>query len=124
MFQYIGTFSVTVDVLAVHKSDSIRDNLAVLKAGYNHGKDILLDISLTGITVTAYEHQAVIITHPLKMISYATCDPASCLFSFMARDPTSPLHLQQCHTFRVTTPCQAEELNTIMGTAFRAAYGT
>ena len=61
-------------------------------------------------------------THPLKMISYATCDPASCLFSFMVRDPTSPLHLQQCHTFRLRTPCQAEELNTIVGTAFRAAY--
>ena len=84
--------------------------------------DILLDISLTGISVTSSPHQAIIMTHPLKMISYANCHPASCLFSFMARDPTSPLHLQQCHTFRLRTPCQAEELNTIVGTAFRASY--
>ena len=61
-------------------------------------------------------------THSLKRISYATCDPTSCLFSFMARDTASPLHLQQCHTFRLCTPYQAEELNTIVGTAFRAAY--
>ena len=121
IFQYIGSFSVSIDVLT-RKTSSIRENLSVLKAGYNHGRDILLDISLTGITVTSSQHQAVIMTHPLKMISYATCHPASCLFSFMARDPTSPLHLQQCHTFRLRTPCQAEELNTIVGTAFRAAY--
>ena len=120
-FQYIGSFSVPVDVLT-RKSSSILDNLSVLTAGYNHGRDILLDISLTGISVTSSPHQAVIMTHPLKMISYATCHPASCLFSFMARHPTSPLHLQQCHTFRLRTPCQAEELNAIVGTAFRAAY--
>ena len=112
---------MSVDVLA-HKFSSIRDNLAVLKTGYNHGKEILLDISLRGITVSSSDQQAVIMTHPLKNISYATCDPASCLFSFMSRDPTSPPHLQQCHTFRLRTPCQAEELNTIVGTAFRAAY--
>ena len=122
LFQYIGTLSLDVDVLA-RKSDSIRDNLNVLKAGYNAGCDVLLTISLTGITVTSgSSHQAVIMTHPIKRISYATCDPASCLFSFMARDPTSPLHLQQCHTFRLSTPRQAEELNTIVGTAFRVAY--
>ena len=82
-------FSLSVDVLA-RKSSSIRDNLAVLKAGYNHGKDILLNISLRGITVYSSEHQAVMMTHPLKKISYTTCDPASCLFSFMSRDPASP----------------------------------
>ena len=112
---------MSVDVLA-RKSSSIRDNLAVLKAGYDQGKDILLNISLRGITVSSSDHHAVMMTHPLKNISYATCDPASCLFSFMSRDPTSPPHLQQCHTFRLRTPCQAEELNTIVGTAFRAAY--
>merc|ERR1719384_1746696 len=61
-------------------------------------------------------------SHPLKRISYATCDPASCLFSFMARQAASDANIQQCHTFRLTTPHQAEELNTILGTAFRMAY--
>jgi hypothetical protein len=38
------------------------------------------------------------------------------------RSPTSPLHLQHCHTFRLCTPCQAQELITIVRTAFWAAY--
>ena len=97
-------------------------NLSVLRAGYDHGKDVLLEISLQAITVTSTECHQVIMSHPLKRISYATCDPASCLFSFMSRSTSSPPHIQQCHTFRLRTPCQAEELNTIVGTAFRAAY--
>ena len=40
----------------------------------------------------------------------------------MARHPASEHHIQQCHTFRLNTPHQAEELNTILGTAFRMAY--
>ena len=72
--------------------------------------------------VTSVSNSLVIMSHPLKRISYATCDPASCLFSFMSRHPYHPPHLQQCHTFRLKTPHQAEELNTILGTAFRMAY--
>ena len=82
-----------------------------------------MSISLQRVTVTAVGSSArVLMSHPLKRISYATCDPASCLFSFMARHPASQHHLQQCHTFRLNTPLQAEELNTILGTAFRMAY--
>ena len=110
-----------MDVVS-RKTSSIRSNLSVLRAGYEDGKDVLLEISLQSITVTSTECQEVIMSHPLKRISYATCDPASCLFSFMSLSPNSPPHIQQCHTFRLRTPCQAEELNTIVGTAFRAAY--
>ena len=82
-----------------------------------------MSISLQRVTVTAVGSSArVLMSHPLKRISYATCDPASCLFSFMARHPASEHHIQQCHTFRLNTPHQAEELNTILGTAFRMAY--
>ena len=81
-----------------------------------------MSISLQRVTVTCLASSQVEVSHPLKRISYATCDPASCLFSFMARDPASEHHLQQCHTFRLDTPHQAEELNTILGTAFRMAY--
>ena len=81
-----------------------------------------MSISLERVTVTCLASSKVEMSHPLKRISYATCDPASCLFSFMARHPGSEHHLQQCHTFRLKTPQQAEELNTILGTAFRMAY--
>ena len=93
-----------------------------LQAGYNHGEEVLMSISLQRVTVTSVGSSRVLMSHPLKRISYATCDPASCLFSFMARHPASEHHLQQCHTFRLDTPHQAEELNTILGTAFRMAY--
>lgn len=119
--QYIGSFSLSVELM-LRKSSSIQNNLATLKAGYNNGKDVILDISLHGITVTSAQHRSVIMSHTLKNISYATCDPASCLFSFMARDISLSPPLQQCHTFRLRTPCQAEELNTLVGSAFRAAY--
>ena len=108
--------------LMLRKSSSIKNNLDALKAGYNNGKEAFLDISLEGITVTTSQHQKVIMSHPLRNISYATCDPASCLFSFMARESSSPPPLQQCHSFRLRTPCQAEELNSLVGAAFRAAY--
>ena len=81
-----------------------------------------MSISLQRVTVTSVGSSRVLMSHPLKRISYATCDPASCLFSFMARHPASEHHIQQCHTFRLNTPHQAEELNTILGTAFRMAY--
>ena len=81
-----------------------------------------MSISLQRVTVTSLANSKIMMSHPLKRISYATCDPASCLFSFMARHPASQYNLQQCHTFRLNTPHQAEELNTILGTAFRMAY--
>ena len=62
--------------------------------------------------------------HDLRRISYATCDPASNLLAFLAREPQAPLHLQHCHVFRTGTPDQAEDLNTLIGNAFRIAYAS
>ena len=106
--------------VVARKSWSVRDNLAGLLAKDEDGMEVVLEISLTGIKVT--EQQQVMMTHPLKRISYATCDPASCLFSFMSRETSAPPNQQLCHAFRLRTPCQAEELNNIVGTAFRVAY--
>ena len=59
-----------------------------------------MSISLQRVTVTCLASSKVEMSHPLKRISYATCDPASCLFSFMSRQPSSQYNIQQCHTFR------------------------
>lgn len=72
----------------------------MLQAGYNHGEDVVVAVSLAKVSVTSSVSRAVIMSHPLKRISYATCDPASCLFSFMSRQPSSQYNIQQCHTFR------------------------
>ncbi|XP_049820227.1 EGFR adapter protein isoform X3 [Aethina tumida] len=58
--------------------------------------------------------------HALRRISYATCDPQLRLFGFLAREPR--LTRQYCHIFLTYTPQQAEELNSIVGNAFRMAY--
>lgn len=60
--------------------------------------------------------------HGLQRISYATCDPATQLLAFLAREPQAPLHLQHCHVFRTSNSQQAEDLNTLIGNAFRVAY--
>ena len=120
LLQYITSFPLCVDVVG-RRSWSLGDNLGELVSDKEEeGKQVMLEISLSGITVT--EQQEVIMAHSLKRISYATCDPANCLFSFMSRSPQQPPHQQQCHTFRLRTPCQAEELNTVVGEAFRTAY--
>ena len=73
-----------------------------------------------------YTHffQNIYSNHDLQRISYATCDPASKVLAFLAREPSAPLHLQHCHVFKTNTPEQAEDLNTLIGNAFRLAYAS
>ncbi|XP_025161104.1 tensin-1 isoform X5 [Harpegnathos saltator] len=60
--------------------------------------------------------------HALRRISYATCEPQHAQFSFLAREPRAHFSLQYCHSFITESAEQAEELNTIVGNAFRMAY--
>ncbi|XP_069699535.1 EGFR adapter protein-like isoform X2 [Periplaneta americana] len=60
--------------------------------------------------------------HALRRISYATCDPEHAQFSFLAREPKGHFSLQYCHSFLAQSSDQAEELNSIVGNAFRMAY--
>jgi len=48
--------------------------------------------------------QNVFMVHALKRISYATCNPALCQFSFLARNRKAPPGLQCCHVFFTGTP--------------------
>ncbi|CAL4165651.1 unnamed protein product, partial [Meganyctiphanes norvegica] len=64
----------------------------------------------------------VYMAHALRRISYATCDPDHRQFSFLAREPRGHFSVQYCHAFLTHTPDQAEELNSIVGHAFRLAY--
>ena len=41
--------------------------------------------------------------HALKRISYATCDPEFCQFSFLAREPKGHTASQYCHAFITKT---------------------
>ncbi|KFM58093.1 SH2 domain-containing protein 5, partial [Stegodyphus mimosarum] len=48
-------------------------------------KSVLLVVSLTGIKVCSLDGKSVLMAHALRRISFATCDPEHCQFSFLAR---------------------------------------
>ncbi|KAM7535619.1 hypothetical protein Aperf_G00000102317 [Anoplocephala perfoliata] len=60
--------------------------------------------------------------HALRRISYATCDPLTSKFAFLAREANCETPCQYCHIFATDTQFQAEELNAIIGDAFKLAY--
>ncbi|XP_011690881.1 PREDICTED: tensin-1-like isoform X1 [Wasmannia auropunctata] len=83
---------------------------------------VLLIVSLAGIKVCSPDGKCVQMAHALRRISYATCEPQHTQFSFLAREPRAHFSLQYCHSFITESAEQAEELNTIVGNAFRMAY--
>ncbi|KAA3673025.1 uncharacterized protein DEA37_0010451, partial [Paragonimus westermani] len=89
---------------------------------YTHSKPIILLISLNGIKVCRDSDEHVYMAHALRRISYATCDPDHFQFAFLAREPKAEPNVQYCHAFVTTTAEEAEELNNIVGEAFRIAY--
>ncbi|VDL94155.1 unnamed protein product [Schistocephalus solidus] len=92
------------------------------KKKYTQSKPILLVISLQGIKVCDETGATVHMAHALRRISYATCDPDYCQFAFLAREPKAQPNIQYCHAFVTKTPEEVENLNHIVGEAFRLAY--
>ncbi|XP_047510293.1 tensin-1-like isoform X2 [Pieris napi] len=63
-------------------------------------------------------------SHALRRISFATCDAPRALFAFVAREPRDRAHAHYCHAFETEHPHQAEELNALVGDAFRMAFAS
>lgn len=118
--KYLGSFPVTGQDHA-SRADNVRIRLQELREN-SSAKSVLLVISVAGIKVCSPEGQGVLMAHALRRISYATCEPLHAQFSFLAREPRGQLSLQYCHSFLAGSPQQAEELNSIVGNAFRMAY--
>ncbi|KAK4474170.1 hypothetical protein MN116_003470 [Schistosoma mekongi] len=64
----------------------------------------------------------VYMAHALRRISYATCDATHKQVAFLAREPSGSASMQYCHVFITQSPSGAEELNRLIGNAFRFAY--
>ncbi|XP_052740509.1 uncharacterized protein LOC112053496 [Bicyclus anynana] len=91
-----------------------------------HAVPVLVVVALTGVKVCDPDDQSVRMSHALRRISYATCEAARALFAFVAREPRcepAP-QLCYCHAFETDTPAQAEELNALVGDAFRMAFAS
>lgn len=117
---YVGSFSVAGNDHA-SRAEFVRAQLEQMR-GTKRKKPVLLVISLSGIKTCSPDGMSVYMAHALRRISYATCDPQHCQFSVLAREPKGHFSLQYCHSFLTDTPQEAEELSTLVGSAFRMAY--
>ncbi|XP_072750003.1 uncharacterized protein [Anoplolepis gracilipes] len=118
--KYMGSFPVAIPDIA-SRADFVRSQLEILRYS-DRFTPILLTVSLAGIKVCSPDGKCVQMAHALRRISYATCEPQHAQFSFLAREPRAHFSLQYCHSFITESAEQAEELNTIVGNAFRMAY--
>ncbi|XP_024946011.1 tensin isoform X7 [Cephus cinctus] len=118
--KYMGSFPVASPEIA-SRAEFVRTQLETLRYS-DRSTSVLLIISLAGIKVCSPDGKSVQMAHALRRISYATCEPQHAQFSFLAREPRAHFSIQYCHSFITESPEQAEELNTIVGNAFRMAY--
>ncbi|XP_045161115.2 tensin-1-like isoform X2 [Mercenaria mercenaria] len=118
--EYIGSFSVSGEDQTA-RTEFVQRQLESMHA-VEKSKKVLLVMSLTGVKVCSSNGESVYMAHALKRISYAACDPEHRQFAFLAREPKGHINIQFCHAFITKTPEEAEELNTIIGNAFKMAY--
>nr|XP_026501061.1 uncharacterized protein LOC113404400 isoform X1 [Vanessa tameamea] len=104
--------------------DTVSRRLHLMKQESGHAVPVLVVVALSGVKVCDPEDQSVRMSHALRRISYATCESARALFAFVAREPRSEPTHQYCHAFETDTPDQAEELNALVGDAFRMAFAS
>lgn len=116
--EYTGSFTVG-GADDKTRADQVERQLETLRS-VQKGKRVLVAISLLGVKVFSKDGQTMYMNHDLKRISYATCDPEHCQFSFLARE--RQMNVLYCHAFLTQTPGEAEELNTLIGNAFKMAY--
>ncbi|RVE54045.1 hypothetical protein evm_001168, partial [Chilo suppressalis] len=119
---YLGSFPVGEGENAT-RVDAVSSHLHLMKES-GRAVPVLVVVALSGVKVCDPEDQSVRMSHALRRISYATCESARALFAFVAREPRSEPALQYCHAFETDTPEQAEELNSLVGDAFRMAFAS
>ncbi|XP_018375496.1 PREDICTED: tensin-1-like isoform X1 [Trachymyrmex cornetzi] len=118
--KYMGSFPVAIPDIP-SRAEFVRSQLEILRYS-DRFTPVLLIVSLAGIKVCSPDGKCVQMAHALRRIFYATCEPQHAQFSFLAREPGAHFSLQYCHSFITESAEQAEELNTIVGNAFRMAY--
>ncbi|XP_031834367.1 uncharacterized protein LOC116427769 isoform X2 [Nomia melanderi] len=118
--KYMGSFPVAIPDIA-SRAEYVRSQLETLRYS-DRSAPVLLIVSLAGIKVCSPDGKCVQMAHALRRISYATCEPQHAQFSFLAREPRAHFSIQYCHSFITESAEQAEELNTLVGNAFRMAY--
>nr|CAH8832604.1 unnamed protein product [Trichobilharzia regenti] len=117
---YIGSFPVEEQDNAC-RAQKVQKELEALRS-YTRSKSVIVCVSIRGIKICSDDLKVVYMAHALRRISYATCDATHKQVAFLAREPSGIVNLQYCHVFVTGTSGDAEELNRIIGDAFKLAY--
>ncbi|XP_022825442.1 uncharacterized protein LOC111355650 isoform X1 [Spodoptera litura] len=120
--RYLGSFPVAGGEPAA-RGDQVSAHLQLMKEN-GRAVPVLVVVALSGVKVCDPDDQSVRMVHALRRISYATCEAARALFALVAREPRSEPPHHYCHAFQTDTPEQAEELNSLVGDAFRMAFAS
>ncbi|XP_061710705.1 EGFR adapter protein-like isoform X3 [Cydia pomonella] len=126
--EYLGSFP------ACGGERALSDQLLLMKDS-ECAVPVLIVIVPSGVKICDPEDQSVRMYHALRRISFATCESARSLFAFVARERAAsraepfgehaePAPRHYCHAFRTETPEKAEELNSLVGDAFRMAFAS
>ncbi|XP_060801881.1 uncharacterized protein LOC106130252 [Amyelois transitella] len=119
--KYLGSFAVDEGEAAA-RADCVSERIQMMKESAEP-TPVLVVVSPAGVRVCDPTDQRVRMTHALRRISYATCEASRALFAFVARAP-HPTPDTYCYAFETETPEQAEELNSLVGDAFRMAFAS
>uniref|UniRef100_T1JKY9 PID domain-containing protein n=1 Tax=Strigamia maritima TaxID=126957 RepID=T1JKY9_STRMM len=106
---YIGSVPVAGSEQP-NRADYFRAQLEQMREAKKR-KPVLLVISLAGIKACSTDGKNVFMAHALRRVSYATCDPENCQFSFLAREPKGHFSLQYCHSFLTQSSEQVREFS-------------
>ncbi|XP_053603912.1 uncharacterized protein LOC128671476 isoform X2 [Plodia interpunctella] len=115
---YLGSFAVEAET----RAESLSERIQLMKESADAAPALVV-VSPHGLRVCDPADQSARMTHALRRISYAACDAPHALFAFVARAP-HPNPDRYCYAFQTDTPEQAEELNALVGDAFRMAFAS
>ncbi|CAH8455589.1 unnamed protein product [Schistosoma turkestanicum] len=117
---YVGSFPVDEQDNAC-RAQKVQRELESLRC-FTRSKSVIVCVSISGIKISSDDLKIVYMAHALRRISYATCDAAHKQVAFLAREPTGSANMQYCHVFVTGSSFEAEELNRLIGNAFKFAY--
>ncbi|CAK1546338.1 unnamed protein product [Leptosia nina] len=123
--KYLGSFPAAGEEEEASRVDSLTRRLHLMKES-GCAVPVLVVVALSGVKVCDPDDKSVRMWHALRRISYARCEAARALFAFVAREPRAHRidEAHYCHAFETDSPHQAEELNALVGDAFRMAFAS
>eukprot|EP00053_Salpingoeca_punica_P006915 m.64244 g.64244 ORF g.64244 m.64244 type:complete len:487 (-) comp13915_c0_seq1:496-1956(-) len=114
---YVGTFELQSS--SIDKKE-VKQGIRAMQQYMNDTRPADLIVSLEGLKVIDTAKQTVAMAHSLVRINMSTTDREYPLFGVVAKNPGSPK--RYCHVFAMRLQEHANEIQAVMGKAFKMAY--